>query len=160
MLLVLTQDPQVRRWAEDPRSGSQRWGGIGHAPAGPQQGADAWWRQALPRLGAQEPLLLAAHGNDTEIGDPDPDGWGWTVGAVVGALGAAPAAWRGPVVIWACAEQVTNFSARLAVALGDAQVFDGLWVYGFNRPVPVDKTFPDPALLGQQVDLQPTQVTF
>lgn len=66
----------------------------------------------------------------------------------------------GPVLVHACAENVSNFSAGLALALEEERALEGVWVYGYNRPVPADARYPRPDALSRQVDLQGTQVVF
>jgi hypothetical protein len=162
MLIVATQDVVIRATAQDPGSGAAAWGATVLLPIGGQGGADAAFAAALAQLNPMgEPLCLSAHGNDEEIGDADAPGWGWDSADIANLLVAnAPGGWLGPVLIHACAEQVSNFSAHLAVALDEAQAFNQMWCYGYNRPVPDNSGFPDPGTLGNQVDLQGTQVNF
>jgi hypothetical protein len=117
---------------------------------------------ALNFLGQNEPLCLNAHGNDTEIGDAGgPYDWVWNVNIIAGVLGyAVPNGYAGPILIRACATQITNFSARLAVSLQNGQLLNGVWIFGYNNPLPVQQGFPAPANLSNQVDLQGTQVVF
>jgi hypothetical protein len=61
-------------------------------------------------------------------------------------------------LIHACARSVANFSAGLAGALREIEVFEGLWCYGYNRGLDADAGFPPPDGLDDRVDLQGTQV--
>jgi hypothetical protein len=158
MLIVCTQDQVIRETAANPASGGPAWAPIVQLPVGPQPRATTAFAESLQGLGAHEPLCLSAHGNDNEIGDAE-DGWSWSTAEVAELLEQnAPGEWDGPVLIHACAENVTNFSAGLAVALEMRDVFQGLWCYGYNRSVPANAGFPPPAGLPTRVELQGTQV--
>jgi hypothetical protein len=163
MLIVCTQDPVVRNWAQNPLSGSNDWGAVIALPAGPQQNATQAFLNALGRLGRNEPLCLSAHGNDLEIGDEgdQPNDWGWNAHDVAELLRlSVPNHYRGPILCSVCSETVANFSAGLAVALETARALNGVWIYGYNRPVDSNAHFPAPNELARKVDLQGTQVNY
>ena len=144
MLIVCTRNPVVVRTAQDPRSGSGQWGELVILnPQYNQAQATAAMERALRR--ADGPLCFSAHGNDTEIGDAD-GGWGWTTGELAQILEAGvPGSFAGPILIHACAETVSNFSAGLAVALERIRALNLVWCYGYNRPLPRDAGFPSPS---------------
>lgn len=162
MLIICTIDPDIVRHAQQPNSGADRWSRLLILdPSSTQQQATASLAAALRSLGSQEPLCLSAHGNDFEIGGSghDGDNWGWSRETIADLLRQnAPVNYSGPVLIRACAEHVSNFSAGLAVQLQMSGALNGIWIYGFNRPLPVDATYPRPELMGQSVELQGTQV--
>jgi hypothetical protein len=160
MMIVCTKDPAVVDWANNPDSGSRLWNAVKVIPpAANQDEASAFLGEKLKNI--NEPLCLFAHGNDEEIGDPggEKNDWSWTTDAIAKLLQDKAPNYRGPILIQACAERISNFSTGLALALGKLGALRGAWIYGYNRPVPIRKTFPDPAKLGSQVDLQGTQVT-
>ena len=117
---------------------------------------------ALSFLGQNEPLCLTAHGSNTQFGDASgPYRWIWNVNIIAGVLGySVQDGYAGPILIRACATEITNFSARLAVSLQNGQLLNNVWIFGYNNPLPVDQGFPAPANLGNQVDLQGTQVVY
>jgi len=85
----------------------------------------------------------------------------WNVNDIAGILiRNVPNGYAGPILIRICSSHITNFSARLAVSLQNGQGLNGIWIYGYNRAVPVQQAFPDPTNLANQVDLQGTQVVF
>jgi hypothetical protein len=158
MLIVCTQDQIIRTTADDPNSGSPAWAPVILLNEGSQPSATAQFEGGLRALTIGSPLALSAHGNDCEIGDADLEGWGWSVRDVARMLDrCAPDGWLGPLLIHACATTIVNFSARLAVRLGDSR-FRGMWCYGYNRPLGSTAGFPPPSSLGDQADLQGTQV--
>jgi hypothetical protein len=158
MLIACTQDNVIRTAATTPAKGGGPWGPIVLLPLGPQAAATAAFAHALREMPAGRPLCLTAHGNDIEIGDFE-GGWGWTTGQIADLLRTnAPPAWRGPILVHACAETVADFAAGLAVAIEMRQVFAGLWCYGYNRDVPSDAGFPPTEGLDRRVDLQGTRV--
>lgn len=158
MLIVCTQDPVIRDTAASPAKGGPAWAPVELLPLGGQVAADIAFAEALRELPAGQALCLSAHGNDREIGDAE-DEWTWTAADVAALLHENVAAnWTGPILIHACAKNVSNFSARLARALGEIAAFPGRWCYGYNRPVPSDARFPPPVGLERRVDLQGTQV--
>jgi hypothetical protein len=163
MLIVCTQDEVVRNWAQNPLSGSNDWGAVIALPAGPQQNASQAFLNALRALDRNEPLCLSAHGNDTEIGDSGhgPNDWGWDTEDIAELLRlSVPNHYSGPVLCSVCSETVANFSAGLVVALERARALNGVWIYGYNRPVPSNAHFPAPNELDRKVDLQGTQVNY
>ncbi len=158
MLIVCTQDPVIRNTATEPAKGIGPWEPVIQIPLGPQAAANEAFAEALQELPAGQALCLSAHGNDTELGDAE-GGWTWDTAEVAELLQEnAPGEWAGPILIHACAENVANFSAGLAVALEMRGAFEGLWCFGYNRPVPPNEGFPPPAGLAHRVDLQGTQV--
>lgn len=159
MLIVCTQDPAVRNWANTPNSGAGQWGDT-VLLCGSQEEATAMLGAMFGRLGKQEPLCLSAHGNDTEIGDEDEQGWTWTTTDIAKLFKIYNRDYNGPFLISACAKTVANFSAGLAVAMQHEKTCDELWVYGYNRPVDIEERFPDPERLSQRLDLQGTQVRY
>jgi hypothetical protein len=164
MMIVCTKDPAVVGWATNPDSGSEQWHAVAVIPPTSNQAqASRFLADTLATLdlNVNEPLCLFAHGNDDEIGDPGGglNDWSWTTDAIAKLLQDRAPRYRGPILIQACADRISNFSAGLAVALGRLGALRGVWIYGYNRPVPIKKTFPAPASLGSQVDLQGTQVT-
>ncbi|WP_265520313.1 hypothetical protein [Oerskovia flava] len=160
MLIVCTQDTRIRTSTADPSSGSSAWGDVVELPVGAQVHADQGFAHAL--AGLTDPLCLSAHGNDTELGDADsrPQDWEWSVDQIGDLLTRVPPGYADPILVHACAEQISNFAARLALALAQRRVLDGVWVYGYNRPVPADASYPPPVGLERRADLQWTQVTF
>ena len=161
MLIVCTRDNEIRDTAQEPLSDAKLWGTVTLLPSGTKPAANRAFVEALKTLRRDEPLCLSAHGNDEEIGDETAKGWGWDSQAIAALLAEhAPRGWTGPILIHACAKQVSNFSAHLAVALDTAKAFDGLWCYGYNKAVPSASGYPDPAKLDKKPDLQGTRVSF
>lgn len=162
MLIVCTKDPVVVRAAQDPQSGAGRWGALVIIdPRYNQAQATAAFERSL--RGLDEPLCISAHGNDEEIGDEGTGAgdWGWSRRQVALMLqDRLPARYAGPILIHACAESVSNFSAGLAYELGRVQALNGVWVYGYNRALPSDAGFPDPGNLDRNRELQGTQVRY
>lgn len=163
MLIVCTKDADCVNWAVNTNSGSAAWGAVNQIPVlASQLQASQQLGNYLAALNANEPLCLYAHGNDHEIGDSGGGvgDWGWSIKQLAVILGNnAPGKYQGPILIQACAKNVVNFSAGLAVELGKLDKLVGVWVYGYNRPVDVTKSFPPPSKLEKQVDLQGTQVS-
>ena len=159
MLVVCTQDDDIREAVEEHGSGADAWGEVVLLPKGSRAAAERALVAALAT--ARGPVCLSAHGNDEEIGDEGhgADDWGWNRRQVARLLARVPGP-VGPVLVHACAENVSNFSAGLALALQEERALEGVWVYGYNRPVPADARYPRPDVLSTQVDLQGTQVVF
>jgi hypothetical protein len=164
MLIVCTKDPAVRNTAQNPDSGSDRWQPppVLLDPAYSQAQATAAMATALRRLGAGEALCFSAHGNDDEIGDEGagPGDWGWTRAQIALLLQQNAPNLNASILIHACAENVSNFSAGLAVALEGIRALNNVWIYGYNRPLPCSGGFPRPALMDRNVELQGTQVHY
>jgi hypothetical protein len=164
MILVCTQDPTIVGWTANPVSGANHWGNAWAIPAGNNQNqATVLLGYAMNFLGLNEPLCLNCHGSDTLIGDAGngPNDWTWNVNLIAGTLiNNVPIGYAGPILIKSCATNITNFSARLAVCLQTGQGLNRVWIYGYNLPISVNQSFPDPANLANQVDLQGTQVVF
>lgn len=164
MIIVCTKDGAVVNWTNNNQSGANLWGNaFAINPMANQDQATQMLCNALAFLGLNEPLCLTAHGNDIEMGDPGngPYDWTWNVNLIAGCLAVSvPAGYTGPILIRICANQITNFSARLAVSLQNGQALNGVWIYGYNRAVPMQQAFPNPANLANQVDLQGTQVVY
>lgn len=159
MLVVCTQDDDIREAVEEHGSGADAWGEVVLLPKGSRAVAERALVAALAT--ARGPVCLSAHGNDEEIGDEGngADDWGWNRRQVARLLARVPGP-VGPVLVHACAENVSNFSAGLALALEEERALEGVWVYGYNRPVPATAGYPPPDALSRQVDLQGTQVVF
>ena len=164
MIIVCTQDAAIVNWTFNPQSGANQWGNAWAIPIGSSKAhATALLGNALNFLGPNEPLCLNSHGNDREIGDAGsgPNDWTWNVNLIAGTLtDNVPNGYAGPILIKACANHITNFSARLAVCLQAGQALNRVWIFGYNLPLSVNQSFPDPANLGNQVDLQGTQVVY
>ena len=163
MLIVCTQDAAIINWTQQAASNSVLWGNVQYLAVGQTQvQATNQLAGFLANLSNNEPLCLSAHGNDTEIGDAGtgPNDWGWTTNAIAGLLQANAANNQGPMLMRVCCETVANFSAGLAVALENIQALNLVWIYGYNRPVPITQVYPAPGNLGNQVDLQGTQVHY
>lgn len=163
MLIVCTRDLTVVQTAQSGASGANAWGALHVVPAvASQLQATQAIAAAIAQLGANEPLCFSAHGNDAEIGDDGsgPNDWSWTRAQIAMLLiQNAPAHYAGPILIHACAQDVSNFAAGLAVALGSIPALVGVWIYGYNRSVPSNGGFPAPNTLARQADLQGSQVT-
>ncbi len=159
MLVVCTQDDDIREAVERHGSGADAWGEVVLLPKGSRAAAERALVAVLAT--ARGPVCLSAHGNDEEIGDEGngADDWGWSRRQVARLLARVPGR-VGPVLVHACAENVSNFSAGLALALQEERALEGVWVYGYNRPVPATADYPRPDALSRQVDLQGTQVVF
>ena len=164
MIIVCTKDGAIVNWTNNNQSGANLWGNsLAINPMCDQNQATQQLANALQFLGLNEPLCLNAHGNDVEMGDAGngPFDWTWNVNMIAGILAfALPPGYTGPVLIRICANQITNFSARLAVSLQNGQALNGVWFYGYNRAVAIQQAFPNPNNLANQVDLQGTQVVY
>jgi hypothetical protein len=162
MLIVCTKDPILVRTAQDPRSGAGQWGTlvIINPRFNQAQATDAI---ADALRGRNEPVCFAAHGNDYEIGDPGsgPNDWSWTRAQLALILqNAYPNRFGGPILIHACAENVSNFSAGLVVALETIRALAGVWIYGYQKAVPVTSGFPNPATMDRNRELYGTRVSY
>ena len=161
MIIILTRDLQVAGWATTPGSNAGAWGRLVIINTGNQNAATAQLQLALSHVAPDEPLCLVGHGNDVEIGDAgnDPADWSWTFDDIARLLGGRlQRNHRAPILIQSCANTVANFSAHTAVRLGELRALVGVWLYGYNRPVDVYRTLPNPDTLGRNVELQGTQV--
>lgn len=162
MLIVCTKDPTIVDWTNNSESGAQNWGDIIILDAKSSQvDATKQLKAALKKL--DDPLCLSAHGSDTEIGDEGSGGkyWTWSCSQIASYLGSqVPGSYQGPILIHACAKNVSNFSARLAVALENQRALNGAWIYGYNTAIGSDQRYPEPRLLDSQADLQPTVVNY
>lgn len=158
MLIILSKDQRLNAWCGYPASHSDNWGRSVELGDGNIISATERLLHALSHVGSDEPLCLFAHGSDTAIGDP---GRIWTVDdiAVILAMTLGQRAYTGPILIQACADSITNFSTHLALALSRQGVLNGVWIYGYNKPVPIVQVFPAPSQLDTNVELQPVQVT-
>jgi hypothetical protein len=163
MLIVCTHDQNIIDWTLDPNSGANSWGNI-YVLNGRnnQRQATLELQHLLDALAPGEPLCLSAHGNDEEIGD-EGNGrgeWGWTSNDIAAMLPATQQHYPGVILIRACARQVSNFSAHLAVALQDMRKLNHLWIYGYNVAIDIDQHYPAPNVLNQRRDLQGSQVNY
>jgi hypothetical protein len=161
MLIIMTRDARLHAWCADPMSHAANWGdivGLGHGNVGD---ATAHLRHALRLLGPGEPLCLAGHGSDTEIGDSQATGWTWGVNDIAAILAEelGPRGYNGPILIETCAETISNFSTNVAIALGAMGALRRVWLFGYNRPVDITHTIPSPSQLPTSRELQPVQVT-
>jgi hypothetical protein len=163
MLIVCTKDPIIVQTAQDPRSGSGMWGTLVILdPRFNQAQATAAMTDAL-RGSPNEPLCFSAHGNDDEIGDEGSgsNDWSWSRAKLALILqDALLRGFCGPILIHACAQRVSNFSAGLAVALERIRALNGVWIYGYQKPVPVRAGFPHPYKMDRNVELYGSQVKY
>jgi hypothetical protein len=162
MLIVCTRDRVIVQTAQDPGSGSGMWGTLVILdPRYNQAQATVQMTNALRAVRVDEPLCFSAHGNDTEIGDELPTGWGWSCEDLALILqDAMPRNYAGPILIHACAQSVSNFSAGLVLALERIRALAGVWIYGYQRAVPANAGFPDPNRLAQNRELYGTRVSY
>jgi len=163
MLIILSKDQRLHAWAGYPASQADNWGRIVGLGDGNLHSATERLLHALNYVGNDEPLCLFAHGSNTAIGDEGsgPGDWTWTVEdiAVILAMTLGQRGFTGPILIQACAGGITNFSTHLALALSQQRALLGVWIYGYNKPVPIVQVFPAPSQLDTNVELQPVQVT-
>jgi len=157
MLIVCTKDPTIVDFTKSSESGSKQWGEL-VILTGNQTEATIQLIEALKRV--NDPLCLSAHGSDTEIGDEGYGGkyWTWTAKQIAAHFLDATGSYGGPILIHACAKNVSNFSAHLAVALEEVGALNNVWIYGYNKAIGSDARYPDPAFLNLQVDLQFSKV--
>jgi len=155
MIIVCTQDPVIRA----NQAGAAPWGAFNLLAPGGQPAATVQMRGFVGQLGVAEPLCLSAHGNNEEIGDEDPAGWGWTLQDIASILNTRlPQGYNGDILISACATNVVNFSANLAQVMRNNGWRIGLWIWGYNTPLPSNASYPNPNMLSINVSLQGTQV--
>lgn len=158
MLIVCTQDPDIRNAATNPAKGGQAWAPVELLPTGIQP--DARFAEILRNLPVSQPLCLSAHGNDKEIGD-EVGGWSWSTRRIALLLAKnVNLTWGGPILIHACAKTVSNFSAGLAVALQEVPCFRGLWCFGFNQAIDSNAGFPPPVGMERSPLLQGAEVRY
>jgi len=159
MLIVCTQDPNIINWTKNVASQSGLWSPIEVLPTGASQDqANAALSAAVGRLHPADALCLSAHGNDEEIGD-ESGGWSFSYDTVARLLlESAPKGYQGPILIHACAKQVANFAARLAVALEKLRALSGVWIYGYQKAVDVQSRYPNPQTLDKNRELYATRV--
>ncbi len=119
MLVVCTQDDDIREAVEEHGSGADAWGEVVLLPKGSRAAAERALVAALAT--ARGPVCLSAHGNDEEIGDEGngADDWGWGRRQVARLLARVPGP-VGPVLVHACAENVSNFGGARPRARGGA----------------------------------------
>jgi hypothetical protein len=163
MLIVCTHDAIIVQTAQDPHSGSAMWGELVILdPRFNQAQATAAMTAALRRVRVDEPVCFSAHGNDDVIGDGyGPTDWLWSRGELALILqDAMPRGFAGPILIHACAQQVSNFSAGLAVALERIRALAGVWIYGYQKAVPITASYPDPYRMDRNAELYGTQVSY
>ncbi|MGH3680226.1 MAG: hypothetical protein ACRDT2_08240 [Natronosporangium sp.] len=161
MIIIITQDPAVNRWAHTTGSNTRAWGRLIVISAADQAAATKLLRDVLASVGRDEPLCLVGHGNDREIGDAgsQPADWTWSVEDVARLLASQlKSGHQAPILIESCANTVANFSAGVAVQLAKLRSLAGVWLYGYNRPVDVYHTLPNPVTLDRNVELQGTEV--
>jgi hypothetical protein len=146
MIIVCSTDQAIQDWAD---IASDTWGEVQvlNAPAD--------LANVLGTLPANEELCLCAHGNDGNIGDENAGGWDWSCADIANLLQGVP---MSMLFIAACAKNVSNFSAGVAIELEALGVQDGLWCYGYNTPVSTGTAIPDPGQLSNVVDVQGSQV--
>lgn len=143
MLIVCTTDRNIVGFANSHPS-ARPWAPVHALPAGSQDAATARLRELVGQLGVRDPLLLSAHGHDSEIGDETDAGWGWDVDELADILRSAPDGWTGPLVFKTCGAEIDGLAAHLALALESRESCMGVWVHGYNQGVPVDEPFPAP----------------
>lgn len=162
MEIIITKDAGIVAWSANPGSNSASWGVRNTIPNNQNQAAaNVTLAGFMGLLGANEALCLTCHGNDNEVGDAGAGGanWGWTQQQIARLLvDNVPANYAGPILINACAEQVSNFSAGLAVALQGLGRLYNVWIYGYNRSVGINVRYPSPNQLGNMADLQGSMV--
>ncbi|WP_158939724.1 hypothetical protein [Burkholderia sp. S171] len=154
MIIVCTTDQSIIQYAQSQGSGAALWGNVNVLAAANNLAA------TVAQLQPNEPLCLCAHGNNSEIGDDDAQGWGWTYDQIAAILAANVPAGFSTILIYACATNVANYSAALAVELENNQALNGLWCYGWNTPLAIGTAYPDPSNLANQVALQGSPVNF
>lgn len=163
MLIVITQDPDVRAFCQSMSSNAVAWGSVFLLSINPDQSkVTSELASALAGLTEGDGLYIVAHGNDDEIGDDLEDGrtWGWTAAAIADLLAENLTVKPGVVVFDACGGYVTNFSTKVALALqerlGGSRKLRGASLYG--RSTSTSSSFPNPKQVATSVDLQPVVV--
>ena len=162
MLIVITRDPDVIRWANLPISGAMAWGRLKILSAGSQEQATAQMKQYLKLVDRNEPLCITGHGNDYEVGDEGsgPDDWSWSNDEMAELLSGLVNGYKGPILMEVCSNSVTDFSANLVVSLEKLKALDLVWIYGYNKGVGITHPFPKPANLTKNIELTGKQVVF
>lgn len=167
MLIFCTKDQDlINAWIN-----TTTWGDVYVLDAGADQNeATVELIHYLQLLRPQEPLCIAAHGNNNEIGDDgsgDND-WSWSCADIAKVLRLAGpnGGWSAntgsdetdaKVLFQVCCSNVANFSAGVAVALEKNPPRDfSVWCYGYRRSVPFRESIPSPAQLDRNPALQPT----
>jgi hypothetical protein len=159
MLIVITRDQGIMKWAATAESGAAAWGSLKQLSAGTQTEADTQMQQLLKLVKSDEPLCITGHGDDTEVGDEgsNPGDWTWTHGHLAALLGGL-VDFKAPILMEVCAESVTDFAAHLAASLEKIKKLKGVWIYGYNKSVDVKHKFPPPSGLDKNVELYAKQV--
>ena len=163
MLIVITQDPEVRAFCQSASSNAVAWGSVFLlSVTSDQSKATAEFASALAGLTEADGLYIVAHGNDDEIGDDLEDGrtWGWTAAAIADLLAENLTVKPGVIVFDACGGSVSTFSTKVALALeqrpSGSKKLEGASLYGRNTST--SSSFPSPKQVATSVDLQPVVV--
>lgn len=165
MLIVCTRDQNVIA----PALQVLGWGAVRVVPTTTpilsQAAATTALQGFIALVGPAEDICFSAHGNDTDIGGhgaPNSQGhitdpWGWTAAEIAGMLDALiqQNGWHGHALFHVCCESVANFSAGVAVELGNLGR-GGIACYGYNRSLPTSEGVPQTNQLEQNISLQKT----
>jgi hypothetical protein len=164
MLIVVTSDKAIVDWSRDSDSGSGNWGVVNVLTPGPQAKATNQLNKLLKKVGKNEPLCIVSHGNDAEIGDENPsqaNAWTWTSDDMGNNVGNnLPSDYQAPILLATCCESITDFTANMALALERIRRLNKVWIYGYNKGVPIRHPFPAPDKLDKSVELTGKQVKF
>ncbi len=164
MLIVCTKDNSIIAWTQNIKSDGNAWSSNKYISIiATQAQANHSLSGFLANVQPSEPLCFSAHGSNKEIGDSGsgPNEWTWKVSDLAALMyGNLPANYKGNVLIHTCATSVVNFSANLAASLSNLKVFKGIWIYGYNRAVGLQESYPSPTTLDKNVSLQLTQVQY
>jgi hypothetical protein len=162
MLIVATQDPNMRAYCQRAESQAAAWGRLLPIDAGLTQGeADNQIRAYLHALNAGEDLCIMAHGNNEEIGDSENGAkdWGWTYKRLARLLATEVQVTPGKVLIETCAENVSNFATRVVTRLEGNWInighLNGVEVYGYSTAVGATRPIPTPAQLTKNIEAAP-----
>lgn len=169
MLIIITKDKKIRTFYSGAGSKSGLWGRVLELNVTDDQDrATNALKKALSLLGADEPLCLVGHGNDTEIGGSGKtrDPWGWRFDEIAPMLAALPHR-PSVVLIEACAEEeddgtkidpIFGFAQALADQLnkpGQAGRMSGCTVYGYTNETDSQHTLPNPGTIARSVEVVP-----
>lgn len=160
MLIIITRDQKVMDAVNSKDSGADAWKPVKQLSAGMRSDADKQMATLLRVVKSNEPLCITGHGCDKEVGDEGSGkgDWTWTSDELAKLLGGLVDGYQGPVLMEVCADSVTDFAARLAVALQDEKKLNGLWIYGYSKGVSVSHPFPAPSALSKNAELAGKQV--
>jgi|GEM_PF-4909024 len=158
MIIIVTKDQAFIQYVLNQNTAS--WGNIYVIPNNLSQNqATQMITHLVGQLGMNEALCFVGHGNDIEMGGTGlgNDTWVWNRQALAAIIEQfIPNNWSYNLILFQiCCESVANYSAGVAVDLGNLNKHD-IWCFGYNKSILISATIPSVQQVTTNVALQGT----